>query len=174
VFDTRFAFDYYRPLPDTRVLGGGRMSTRSRSEAELSKLLYGDLLRVYPQLASVKVTHAWSGLMSYARQAMPQIGRLPDGLWYALGFGGHGVAPTTIGGEVLADAMTGAAPVPAQLAAYGLQPTYGAVAVLGLAGARRDDGLAPRRAALGARPRLTRLCRSITRRCWRRAARCSR
>jgi gamma-glutamylputrescine oxidase len=131
VFDTRFAFDYYRPLPDTRVLGGGRMSTRSRSEAELSKLLYGDLLRVYPQLASVKVTHAWSGLMSYARQAMPQIGRLPDGLWYALGFGGHGVAPTTIGGEVLADAMTGAAPVPAQLAAYGLQPTYGKAGLIG-------------------------------------------
>jgi gamma-glutamylputrescine oxidase len=107
------------------------MSTRSRSEAELSKLLYGDLLRVYPQLAGVKVTHAWSGLMSYARHAMPQIGRLPDGLWYALGFGGHGVAPTTLGGEVLADAMTGASPVPAQLAAYGLQPTYGKAGLIG-------------------------------------------
>jgi gamma-glutamylputrescine oxidase len=125
VFDTRFAFDYYRPLPDTRILWGGRMSTTERSESELAKLLYGDLVRVYPQLAGVKVTHAWSGLMSYARHAMPQIGRLPDGLWYALGFGGHGVAPTTLGGEVLAGAMTGAAPVPAQLAAYGLVPTYG-------------------------------------------------
>jgi gamma-glutamylputrescine oxidase len=79
----------------------------------------------------VKVTHAWSGLMSYARHSMPHIGRLPDGLWYALGFGGHGVAPTTLGGEVLADAMTGHAPVPPQLAAFGLQPTYGKAGLIG-------------------------------------------
>jgi gamma-glutamylputrescine oxidase len=131
VFDTRFAFDYYRPLPDTRILWGGRMSTSERPEPELARLLQADLVRVYPQLAGVKVTHAWSGLMSYARHSMPHVGRLPDGLWYALGFGGHGVAPTTLGGEVLADAMTGASPVPAQLAAYGLQPTYGKAGLIG-------------------------------------------
>ena len=133
VFDTRFAFDYYRPLPDTRLLWGGRMSVRERSEADLARLLYADLLRVYPQLRGVKVTHAWSGLMSYARHSMPQIGRLPDGLWHAIGFGGHGVAPTTLGGEVLAQAMTGEAPVPPELGAYGLEPTYGR---LGLAAAQ--------------------------------------
>ena len=133
VFDTRFAFDYYRPLPDTRILWGGRMSTRERSREGLSRLLLGDLLRVYPQLRGVKVTHAWSGLMSYARHSMPQVGRLPDGLWHAIGFGGHGVAPTTLGGEVLAQAMTGEAPVPPELCAYGLEPTYGR---LGLAAAQ--------------------------------------
>jgi gamma-glutamylputrescine oxidase len=133
VFDTRFAFDYYRPLPDTRILWGGRMATRERSSRHLAKLLYGDLLRVYPQLRGVQVTHAWSGLMSYARHSMPQIGQLPDGLWYAVGFGGHGVAPTTLGGEVLAQAMSGEAPVPQELAAYGLEPTYGR---LGLAAAQ--------------------------------------
>jgi gamma-glutamylputrescine oxidase len=132
VFDTRFAFDYYRPLPDTRILWGGRMSTRSRSEPELARLLHGDLLRVYPQLAGVKVTHAWGGLMSYARHAMPHIGCLPDGVWYALGFGGHGVAPTTLGGEVLAQAITGEAPIPPQLAAYGLQPTFGRAGLAGV------------------------------------------
>jgi gamma-glutamylputrescine oxidase len=125
VFDTRFAFDYYRPLPDTRILWGGRMSTRERSGAALAQLLYRDLLRVYPQLEGVRVTHAWSGLMSYARHGMPQIGRLPDGVWYALGFGGHGVAPTTFGGEVLAQAMTGEAALPRELGLYRLQPMFG-------------------------------------------------
>lgn len=125
VFDTRFAFDYYRPLPDTRLLWGGRMSVRERSEEELAGLLYGDMVRVYPQLRGARVTHAWSGLMSYARHSMPQIGRLPDGAWYAIGFGGHGVAPTTLGGEVLARAITGEAPIPASLRAYGLEPTFG-------------------------------------------------
>jgi glycine/D-amino acid oxidase-like deaminating enzyme len=134
VFDTRFAFDYYRPLPDTRLLWGGRMSIRQRSSSEVARLLRGDLLRVYPQLDGVAITHAWSGLMSYARHKMPQIGRLPDGLWYAMGFGGHGVAPTTLGGEVLARAMTGEAPVPKALAGYGLPPVYGALGRLAAQG----------------------------------------
>lgn len=130
VFDTRFAFDYYRPMPDTRLLWGGRLSIHERSSADLAALLYGDLIRVYPQLSGVRVTHAWSGLMSYSRHHMPQIGRLPDGEWYAMGFGGHGVAPTTLGGEVLAQAMTGEAPIPSAFSGYGLEPTFGKLGLL--------------------------------------------
>src|SRR3990167_6187706 len=107
VYDTRFAFDYYRPLADTRLLWGGRISIQDRTPGQVQRLLRADLVRVYPQLADVKISHAWSGLMSYARHKMPQIGRLPNGLWYAMGFGGHGVAPTTLAGEVLAQALTG-------------------------------------------------------------------
>jgi gamma-glutamylputrescine oxidase len=132
VFDTRFAFDYYRALPDTRVLWGGRMSIRERTSAELSKLLHADLVRVYPQLRDARVTHAWR-LMSYTRHQMPHVGQLPDGVWCAIGFGGHGVAPTTLGGEVLARAMLGVEPVPAPFKAYGLEPTFGK---LGLAAAQ--------------------------------------
>ncbi|MEW6707903.1 MAG: FAD-binding oxidoreductase [Pseudomonadota bacterium] len=133
VYDTRFAFDYYRPLPDTRLLWGGRISVRDRSPQDVQRLLMRDLLRVYPQLAGVKVEHAWSGLMSYARHKMPQIGRLPEGPWYAMGFGGHGVGPTTLAGEVLAQALTGEATVPAGFGRYGLPPTMGP---LGLAAAQ--------------------------------------
>lgn len=107
VYDTRFAFDYYRPLLDTRLLWGGRIAVRERSGAEVARLLHADMLKVYPQLAGVRVDHAWSGMMSYARHQMPQLGRLPDGLWYGMGFGGHGVAPTTLAGEVIAAAIAG-------------------------------------------------------------------
>lgn len=130
VFDTRFAFDYYRPLPDTRLLWGGRMSIRQRSPADIERLLYRDMLRVYPQLEGTRITHAWSGLMSYSRHRMPQIGQLDEGLWYAYGFGGHGVAPTTMGGEVLARAITQEAAIPAALQAYGLEPVYGKAGLL--------------------------------------------
>ena len=133
IFDTRFAFDYYRPLPDTRILWGGRMSTRERAAPDLARLLQADLVHVYPQLRGVEVTHAWSGLMSYARHCMPHLGRLGEGPWYALGFGGHGVAPTTLGGEVIARAMTGEAQIPESLAAFRLVRTYGR---LGLAAAQ--------------------------------------
>ncbi len=133
VYDTRFAFDYYRPLADTRLLWGGRISIQDRAPQDIAQLLYRDLLRVYPQLQGVQISEAWSGLMAYARHSMPQIGRLPSGQWYATGFGGHGVAPTTLAGEVLAQALCGEADIPQGFSAYGLPPTFG---VLGRAAAQ--------------------------------------
>ncbi|KQY52404.1 FAD-binding oxidoreductase [Lysobacter sp. Root494] len=105
VYDTRFAFDYYRPLADTRLLWGGRISVLDRSPEAVKRLLYRDLLKVFPQLKGVRIDYAWSGLMSYARHQMPQIGQIDDGLWLAQAFGGHGIAPTTFAGEVLASAL---------------------------------------------------------------------
>lgn len=105
VYDTRFAFDYYRPLADTRLLWGGRISIAHRSPRAVQRLLCRDLLKVFPQLAGVRIDYAWSGLMSYARHQMPQIGRRSDGLWHAQAFGGHGLAPTCAAGELLAAAI---------------------------------------------------------------------
>lgn len=105
VYDTRFAFDYYRPLPDTRLLWGGRISVLDRRSAAVKKLLRRDLLKVFPQLDGVNIDYAWSGLMSYARHQMPQIGEIEPGLWVAQAFGGHGVAPTTFAGELVASAI---------------------------------------------------------------------
>ena len=105
VYDTRFAFDYYRPLPDSRLLWGGRISVLDRPPEAVKRLLYRDMLKVFSQLDGVRIDHAWSGLMSYARHQMPQIGRIEDGLWLAQAFGGHGVAPTTFAGEVVASAI---------------------------------------------------------------------
>jgi gamma-glutamylputrescine oxidase len=127
VYDTRFAFDYYRPLADSRLLWGGRIAVRERSPASLASLLRRDMLKVYPQLADVAIDYAWSGLMSYARHKMPQLGRLPDGMWYGMGFGGHGVAPTTLAGELLAAALCGE-PAPLEnFTRWGLASTGGAV-----------------------------------------------
>lgn len=107
VYDTRFAFDYYRPLPDSRLLWGGRISMAARSPAAIRRLMARDLGRVFPQLAGVRFDHAWGGWMSYARHQMPILGRNPEGLWYALAFGGHGMATTTLAGEVMAEAIAG-------------------------------------------------------------------
>ncbi|MDM5175777.1 hypothetical protein PO883_00935 [Massilia sp. DJPM01] len=45
ICDTRFGFDYDRPLADTRLLWGGRSSTLERSGAAVAGLLYGDMLK---------------------------------------------------------------------------------------------------------------------------------
>jgi gamma-glutamylputrescine oxidase len=150
IYDTRFAFDYYRPLPDTRILWGGRISIRERSPGVIARVLREDMLKVYPQLRGVRIDYAWGGLMSYARHKMPQIGQSADGVWYAAGFGGHGMAPTTVSGELLAAAIAGERPVPDAFATFGLTPAYGA---LGLAAAQLTYTTMQTRDAFAARRR---------------------
>ncbi len=150
VYDTRFAFDYYRPLLDTRILWGGRISVRDREPEAIARLLRRDLLKVYPQLHDVRIDYAWGGLMSYARHKMPQIGQSADGVWYAVGFGGHGMAPTTVSGELLAAAISGERPVPEAFGNFGLTRTFGA---LGLAAAQLTYTTMQTRDALAARHR---------------------
>jgi gamma-glutamylputrescine oxidase len=130
LYDNRFAFDYYRMLPDRRLLWGGRISIQERDPARIAQMLQADLLKVYPQIARVRIEHAWGGLMSYARHKMPQIGQLAPGLWFAQAFGGHGVAPTTVAGEWLAEAISGRTDLPAALQRYGLTPVFGQAGLL--------------------------------------------
>lgn len=131
VYDTRFAFDYYRALPDTRLLWGGRISILNRSPKAVARLLKADIARVYPQLGDVQIDYAWSGLMSYARHEMPQLGMLQPGLWYAQTFGGHGVAPTTAIGELLAQGICGENQHWRRFAPFGLSRTWRPFGLLG-------------------------------------------
>ena len=131
IYDTRFAFDYYRPLKDTRLLWGGRISIRNRSAQAVKKLLLRDLLRVFPQLEDVKIDHAWSGLMSYARHQMPQLGTRGDGLWWMQAFGGHGTAPTCAAGELLASAIAQNDETWREFAPFGLQSACRPLGYLG-------------------------------------------
>jgi gamma-glutamylputrescine oxidase len=131
VYDTRFAFDYYRALADTRLLWGGRISVRNRSPEAVKRLLTADMLRVFPQLKGIKIDYAWSGLMSYARHQMPQIGGSGDGLWWAQAFGGHGLAPTCAAGELLASAIAEGDDRWTHFAPYGLRRTYRPLGYLG-------------------------------------------
>ncbi|WP_133501109.1 NAD(P)/FAD-dependent oxidoreductase [Cognatilysobacter terrigena] len=124
VYDTRFAFDYYRPLPDTRLLWGGRISVLDRSPAEVEKLLVADTLRVFPQLRGIAIDYAWSGLMSYAPHEMPHVLQAEPGLWVAQAFGGHGVAPTTAAGDLVASAIAEGDTRWQHLGRYGLAPAF--------------------------------------------------
>lgn len=130
IYDSRFAFDYYRRLADDRILWGGRISIRDRAPTEVARLLRADLARVFPQLQDVPVELAWSGLMSYARHEMPQVGQLAPALWYAQAFGGHGLAPTAVAGEALAAAIAEGDPGWQAFAPFGLTRTYGPFGLL--------------------------------------------
>jgi gamma-glutamylputrescine oxidase len=104
VYDDRFATGYYRPLPDGRLLWGGRIALSDRLP-DLEAVLRRDLAFIYPQLGGVGIAAAWAGWMAFPRHKMPLIGRLADGLWTATGFGGHGLNTTTMAGELIAEAI---------------------------------------------------------------------
>ncbi len=129
ISDNRFASDYYRATADTRILWGGRISARRSRPARLARFMLADLLKVYPQLEGVRVAWAWYGLMSYAAHKMPQIGQLSPGLWYAMGFGGQGLATTTVAGELVASAIAEKDDRYQLFAPFGLTPTGGPVGV---------------------------------------------
>jgi gamma-glutamylputrescine oxidase len=109
IADDRRAGDYYRLVDGNRILWGGCITTQTRDPSNLAEIMRRRIVETYPQLADLKVAASWSGLMSYARHLMPQIGRTGDGLWYATGFGGHGMNTTAIAGRVVAEAIAGEA-----------------------------------------------------------------
>lgn len=127
--DNRRAGDYYRVVDDgRRLLWGGRITTRAASTDALARELRAEMVGTYPQLAGLKTELAWSGLMSYARHLMPQIGHMSPGVWHCTAFGGHGLNTTAIGGKVVAEGILG------ESDRYKLFEPFGLVWAGGLAG----------------------------------------
>jgi gamma-glutamylputrescine oxidase len=104
VYDDRMATGYFRPLPGSRLLWGGRVDALG-SPRRLEDRMRRDLACVFPQLADVRIDFAWSGAMGFARHRMPVVRPLRPGLWVATGFGGHGLNTTTLAGELVASAL---------------------------------------------------------------------
>ena len=107
VVDTRFVVNYFRLSADGRLLFGGGETTSSRLPADPGPLVRRCMLRIFPQLADVRVDHAWGGTLAITRTRMPSIGRLRGGLYYGQGYSGHGVALATLGGALIAEAISG-------------------------------------------------------------------
>lgn len=127
--DNRRAGDYYRLVEDgKRILWGGRITTRAASPAALAQELRREMIGTYPQLSELKTELAWSGLMSYARHLMPQIGEMQAGVWHCTAFGGHGLNTTAIGGKLIAEGILG------QSGRYKLLKPFGLVWAGGTAG----------------------------------------
>ena len=126
IHDIRRTGNYYRILADGRLLwGGGMTAWTRRAPRRLAARMLGDLVATYPQFAGVRAETAWSGLMAYARHQMPQIGLLRPGLWYATGFGGHGMNTTTMAGELVALAIAERDDRYRLFAPFGLTRTFG-------------------------------------------------
>ena len=109
IYDSKHFLYYYRFTPDNRMLFGGRAAFFPESEStvrESAELLRQGMIGVYPQLRDTKVEYVWGGTLDFAFDVMPHSGTL-DGMHFALGFAGHGVAAATWMGSKLAGVLCG-------------------------------------------------------------------
>lgn len=105
VSDTNFILDYFRLSPDQRLLFGGRISYSNYEFRDTSAALHRRMLRVFPQLADVKVDYTWGGLLDISLNRAPDFGRLHDNVYYLQGFSGHGMALGGMAGKLVADSI---------------------------------------------------------------------
>lgn len=84
--------NYFRLTPDGRMLLGGRANlSTGLDEIESASILREQMVRIFPQLANVPITHSWTGKLGISYDLMPHIGRI-DGIHFAYGYSGHGLS----------------------------------------------------------------------------------
>ena len=106
IFDSRHYLNYFR-LWENRLIFGGRAAffpETSRTIQRSADILRREMIQVYPQLKDVKVDYVWGGTLDFAFDRMPHVGG-QDGMYYSLGYAGHGVAMATYLGKTVAEAM---------------------------------------------------------------------
>jgi glycine/D-amino acid oxidase-like deaminating enzyme len=109
--DTRNLLHYFRLSDDGRLVFGGRASFTPTTVERSTAILAAAMRTVFPPLADIPVEYAWAGNVCFGRDRMPHAGRL-DGVHYALGYAGHGVALSTWLGARMGDALAGRGPIP--------------------------------------------------------------
>jgi len=107
IFDSKNYLYYYRLTPDRRMLFGGRAAFFPETSSTIrrsAEILRSGMLTVYPQLREAKIEYVWGGTLDFAFDIMPHAGQL-DGLYFSLGYAGHGVAMSIYLGDKIAHSI---------------------------------------------------------------------
>ena len=108
-FDSKNFLYYFRVTPDRRLLFGGRAEFGRPSPdttRRAAEILRKGMTTIFPELADVRIDYGWGGTVAFTRDQMPRAGRL-DGVYYAGGYCGHGVAMATYLGQQIARRIAG-------------------------------------------------------------------
>ena len=105
IYDSKNYLYYYRLTPDNRMLFGGRAAffpETGRTIRKSAEILRLGMIEVYPQLRDAKVEYVWGGTLDFCFDIMPHAGQM-DGIYFAVGYAGHGVAMATYQGQKMAE-----------------------------------------------------------------------
>jgi glycine/D-amino acid oxidase-like deaminating enzyme len=102
---------YFRPSPDgTRILFGGRVLKLADKNVAAANAghLRKQMLQVFPELRGGKITHYWHGQTGFTFDKLPHLGE-HEGIFYACGYNGTGIARASWFGHRIAQRMLGEA-----------------------------------------------------------------
>jgi glycine/D-amino acid oxidase-like deaminating enzyme len=106
---TRLMHNYFRVTPDSRLLFGGRArftASERPSDAKSGRILQQGLAAMFPMLSSARIDYCWGGLVDISADRLPHAGQ-HDGIYFSMGYSGHGTQMSTHMGQVMADVMDG-------------------------------------------------------------------
>ena len=100
-YDSKWFLNYFRLTPDGRMLWGGRNDLSTDLDLDDSaKRLTRELYSILPDIRDIPITHTWTGKLGITFDLMPHIGE-KNGIYYAFGYGGHGLSIATyLGTEI--------------------------------------------------------------------------
>jgi glycine/D-amino acid oxidase-like deaminating enzyme len=107
--DSKNLLYYFRITPDHRMLFGGRARfamSGPQSDEKSGRILAQAMKRVFPQLSDTRVEYCWGGQVDMTMDRLVHAGE-HDGLYYSVGYSGHGVQMATHMGKQMADYMNG-------------------------------------------------------------------
>ncbi len=107
VSDTKFVLNYFRLSADRRLLWGGGETYSKRFPKDIAGLVRRAMTEIYPEFATLPITHAWGGTLAITITRMPAFQRLAPGQWAISGWSGSGVHMATMGGQIAAEAIRG-------------------------------------------------------------------
>lgn len=105
--DQKVGLDYYRLTADNRLLFGGACHYSGRDPKDIGAYMRPKVLKVFPQLAEVRLDYQWGGMIGITANRFPQVGRLSQhpNVFYAQGYSGHGLNVTHWTAKLLAEAI---------------------------------------------------------------------
>jgi glycine/D-amino acid oxidase-like deaminating enzyme len=107
IVDSRRVVVYFRPSADgERIIFGGRAALAEKDPIACVPRLRQMMDRIFPQLKSAAVTHAWVGWVAYTFDTLPHLGR-HDGIYYCMGYCGQGVPLAPYFGKRIGQQMLG-------------------------------------------------------------------
>jgi glycine/D-amino acid oxidase-like deaminating enzyme len=109
--DSRHLLHYYRLSGDGRLLFGGRAAFSPIGTPAAGARLRRDMIAIFPELKDTAVEFGWSGTLGFTWDQMPHAGRV-DGIAYAGGYCGHGVAMSLYLGHRMGEHLAGGDPPP--------------------------------------------------------------
>jgi len=101
--------NYFRATADNRLLFGGRARfamSNVKSDRESGHILRDSLARAFPEFADVRIDYCWGGSVDMNADRLPRAGQ-HKGLYYSMGYSGHGVQMAVHMGQIMADVMAG-------------------------------------------------------------------